>query len=160
MFLCPILKYQLKIRAYPDSLLHQFFTVIVEKKFQAVGDKQQVKNEVFVFWMIAITADNISDIFWVFSDQFIFDIPISLSNHVCKEYPLDLVHQKDFWDCFQHFIDRIAESNIAAASHWSEDGYQWFNLISRVVVEGFAVLGWDVAILVVLFAHHEVPMSK
>jgi hypothetical protein len=89
----------------------------------------------------------------ILSDQLVPDVPVCFSNHIGEEDALDLIHEEYLSDSLEHFIDGVAEGDIAAARHGAQDRNDRFDLISGVVVERLAVLGRNIAILLVFFAH-------
>jgi hypothetical protein len=91
--------------------------VLVEKEFEAIGDKHEIEDEIFVFGLIAGDANNIPDLFRVLGDEAIFDVPIGFLDHVRKENGFDFVHEEDLGDGFEHLVDGVPEGDVAAAGH-------------------------------------------
>ena len=79
------------------------------------------------------------------ADQLVPDIPIGLTNHIGEENSLDFVHEKDFGNSLEDFVDWISEGDVAAAGHRAEDRNHPAYLVAAVGVKGFAVARGDVA---------------
>ncbi len=127
--------------------------MLVEEELEGVGDEHEVEDEVFVLGLVVGVADDVAHLLRILGDQLVPDVPVCLPDHVREENGLYLVHQENFGHCFQHFVHRIPEGDVAAAGHRTQDRYDPAYFVATVGVEGFAVARGDVGDFLLLLYH-------
>jgi hypothetical protein len=63
IFLCPVFKNVLESRANSGGFFEKVFAVLIEEELETIGNKHEVEDEIFVFWLVAGDANNIPDLF-------------------------------------------------------------------------------------------------
>jgi hypothetical protein len=100
VFLGPVLKDHFKVRTNLIGLFQNFNCSFIKIELNTIASDHQIEYKRFIFGLIIRTADNVSYRLGVIRDEFIFDVPGSLFDHVGEEYYLDLIQEEYFADCF------------------------------------------------------------
>jgi len=107
MLFCPVLENRFEVGTYFIGLLKHFFGLLIQIKLDTVADNHEVQNQAFVLGLIVRITHNIFNELKIIRDEFLFDIPLGLFDHVSEEDDLNFIEEEYFANGFEDFEDRI-----------------------------------------------------
>lgn len=153
MLFSPILENSFEIGTYFVSLLENFFGLFIQIKLNTVTDNHKVQNQAFILRLIVWVTNNIFNKLKIIGDQFFFDIPLGLFDHVSKEDDLNFIEEEYFAYGFENFEDGILCSILTWFGNAVEKRVDPPHVIFSVKTEHSCILGWSITCFGLFLVH-------